>query len=141
MTLAVTYDDRAASHLLQRRLANIRGNVTQLRQMKLNENFSAECNNLTHDERTQLTVEWGHYTEEYILAVDDVRENYIIPSILQVVDVKKTFLRFFFILVACFAFLTFCLFSKRFFKVGKVQSGKHVNKKHFQNNSNEIAQY
>ena len=95
MTLAVTYDDRAATHLLQRRLANIRGNVTQLRQMKLNENFSAECNNLTHDERTQLTVEWGHYTEEYILAVDDVRENYIIPSILQVVDVKKNVFTFF----------------------------------------------
>jgi len=31
------------------------------------------------------------------------------------------------------------LFSKRFFKnVGKVHSGKQVNKKHFQNNSNEI---
>jgi len=140
MTLAVTYDDRAAAHLQQRRLANIRGNVTQLRQMKLNENFSAECNNLTHDERTQLTVEWGHYTEEYILAVDDVRENYIIPSILQVVDVKKRFYVFF-ILVACFAFLTFFLIFQTFFKVGKVQSGKHVNKKHFQNNSNEIAQY
>jgi len=140
MTLAVTYDDRAAALLLQHRLANIRGNVTQLRQMKLNENFSAECNNLTHDERTQLTVEWGHYTEEYILAVDDVRENYIIPSILQVVDVKNVF-TFFFILVAGFAFLTFFYFPNVFFKVGKVQSGKHVNKKHFQNNSNEIAQY
>ena len=139
MTLAVTYDDRAAALLLQHRLANIRGNVTQLRQMKLNENFSAECNNLTHDERTQLTVEWGHYTEEYILAVDDVRENYIIPSILQVVDVKNVFTFFYFGRGFC-VFNVF-LFSKRFFKVGKVQSGKHVNKKHFQNNSNEIAQY
>jgi len=40
-----------------------------------------------------------------------------------------------------FTFLTFFLFSKRFiFKknVGKVQSGKHINKKHFQNNNNEI---
>ena len=40
-----------------------------------------------------------------------------------------------------FTFLTFFLFSKRFlfFKnVGKVQSGKQINDKHFQNNSNEI---
>jgi len=32
-------------------------------------------------------------------------------------------------------FLTFFLFLKN---VGKVQSGKQINKKHFQNNSNEI---
>ena len=34
----------------------------------------------------------------------------------------------------------FFLFSKRilFKNVGKVQSGKQINKKHFQNNSNEI---
>jgi len=38
-------------------------------------------------------------------------------------------------------FITFFLFSKRFFifkNVGKVQSGKQINKKHFQNNSNDI---
>jgi len=36
-------------------------------------------------------------------------------------------------------FLTFFDFPKVFFKnVGKVQSGKQINKKHFQNNSNEI---
>jgi len=42
-------------------------------------------------------------------------------------------------------FLTFLKlffkFSKRFFyfkNVGKVQSGKQINKKHFQNSSNEI---
>jgi len=130
MTLAVTYDDRAAAHLLQRRLANIRGNVTQLRQMKLNENFSAECNNLTHDERTQLTVEWGHYTEEYILAVDDVRENYIIPSILQVVDVKKRFYVFF-ILVACFAFLTFFYFPNVFLKLAKFRAASMLTRSTF----------
>jgi len=40
-----------------------------------------------------------------------------------------------------FTFLTFFLFSKRFLflkNVGKIQSGKEINKKHFQNNSNEI---
>jgi len=54
------------------------------------------------------------------------------------IDVKKRFLRF-----LCWSrflrLLTF-FFSKRFYlkNVGKVQSGKHINKKHFQNNSNEI---
>jgi len=55
---------------------------------------------------------------------------------------KKTFFNVFFILVTFFTFLTLFLFSKRFFYfkkiVGKVQSGKQINKKHFQNNSNEI---
>jgi len=39
-------------------------------------------------------------------------------------------------------FFNVFLISKRFFiflkNVGKVQSGKQINKKHFQNNSNEI---
>jgi len=34
-----------------------------------------------------------------------------------------------------FIFQTFFIFKKN---VGKVQSGKQINKKHFQNNSNEI---
>jgi len=51
---------------------------------------------------------------------------------LHVIDVKKRFLRFF----------NFGHVFKRFFyflkNVGKVQSGKQINKKHFRNNSNEI---
>jgi len=46
-------------------------------------------------------------------------------------DVKKNF----------FYFGHVFLFSKCFFyfkRVGKVQSGKQINKKHFQNNSNEM---
>jgi len=43
---------------------------------------------------------------------------------------KKKFLRFLF----WSRFLTFFIFKN----VGKVQSGKQVNKKHFQNNNNEI---
>ena len=50
----------------------------------------------------------------------------------------KTFFNVFFILVTFFTFFNVFLFSKRFYKVGKVQSGKQINKKHFQNNSNEI---
>jgi len=56
------------------------------------------------------------------------------------IDVKKTFLRF--LLWSRFnVFLMFFLFFKRFLflkNFGKVQSGKQINEKHFQNNSNEI---
>jgi len=47
----------------------------------------------------------------------------------------------FFILVAFFYVFNVFLFTKRFLSlknVGKIQSGKQINKKHFQNNSNEI---
>jgi len=54
--------------------------------------------------------------------------------------VKNVFLRFFHILVTFFTFLTFFYFLDVFYlkNVGKVHSGKQINKKHFQNNSNEI---
>jgi len=51
---------------------------------------------------------------------------------------------FFFILVAFFTFCNVFYFPKVFLfyillkNVGKVQSGKQINKKHFRNNSNEI---
>jgi len=54
----------------------------------------------------------------------------------ECIDVKKRF--YVFILVT---FLKCFLISKRFLflkNVGKVQSSKLINKKHFQNNSNEI---
>jgi len=53
---------------------------------------------------------------------------------------KKRFFTFFSYFGHVFMFLTFFYFPKVFFKknVGKVQSGKQINKKHFQNNSNEI---
>ena len=53
---------------------------------------------------------------------------------------QKRFLRFF-IMVTFFTLCNVFLFSKRFLilkNVGKVQSGKQIYKKHFQNNSNEI---
>jgi len=56
---------------------------------------------------------------------------------------KKTFLTFFLFWSRFYVF-NFFLFKKTFSylkNVGKVQSGKQINKKHFQNNSNEIAQY
>jgi len=55
-------------------------------------------------------------------------------------NVKINFFTFF-ILVTFLTFFNVFLFSKRFFifkNVGKFQSGNQINKKHFQNNSNEI---
>ena len=51
---------------------------------------------------------------------------------------KKRFYVFFYILVTFFTFFYFPNFFYFFKNVGKVQSGKQINKKHFQNNSNEI---
>jgi len=54
---------------------------------------------------------------------------------------KQTFLRFFYFGPVSFTFLTLFFIFQTFFilkNVGKVQSSKQVNKKHFQNNSNEI---
>jgi len=54
----------------------------------------------------------------------------------------KNVFHVFYILVTIFTFLTFIYFKKRFYfyfkKRCKVESGKQINKKHFQNNSNEI---
>jgi len=60
---------------------------------------------------------------------------------MRTIDVKNVFYVFYFGHVFTFLrFLTFFIFQTFFiFKnVGKVQSGKQINKKHFQNNSNEI---
>ena len=48
-----------------------------------------------------------------------------------IIDVKNVFLRFFNVF---FIFQTFFILKN----VSKVQSGKQINKKHFQNSSNEI---
>jgi len=61
------------------------------------------------------------------------------------IDEKKTFLRFFKfcsrfcvfnVFLFCSRFLRFNVFFN-FPNVGKVQTGKQINKKHFQNNSNK----
>jgi len=53
---------------------------------------------------------------------------------------RKNVFNVFFILVTFVTFLTFFYFPNFLFlkSVGKVQSGKQINKKHFQNNNNEI---
>jgi len=68
----------------------------------------------------------------------------IIPVLVDLEDnmldrCKKNFFTF---LVTFFTFLTFFYFPNVFLllkkNVGKIQSGKQINKKHFQNNSNKI---
>jgi len=61
-------------------------------------------------------------------------------AITPFIDVKNVFLRFFKFWSRSFTFLTFFYFPNVFYlkNVGKVQSGKQINKKHFQNNNNEI---
>jgi len=56
----------------------------------------------------------------------------------QSIDVKNVF-TFFLFWSRFFTFVTFFIFQKFLFlkNVGKVQSGKQIHKKHFQNNSKE----
>ena len=85
LRFAMTYDVRANElmhhHILDTQLQR---NVTELRNMMYENDFDETCNNLTLDERTELTLKWGHETEIFILTVDEIRERYVIPSILQV---------------------------------------------------------
>jgi len=58
----------------------------------------------------------------------------------EIIDVKTFF--YVFLFWSRFTFLTFCFYFPNVFfifkNVGKVQSGKEINKKQFQSNSNEI---
>jgi len=54
------------------------------RALIFSEEFSEICTNLTDSERTELALRWGDDTETIILILDDVRENLLIRSILQV---------------------------------------------------------
>jgi len=60
----------------------------------------------------------------------------LLLNVVSAVDVKTFFTFFLF----WSRFLTFFYFPNVFYlkNVDKVQSGKQINKKHFQNNSNEI---
>ena len=62
-----------------------------------------------------------------------VRKSVIL---VRIIDVKNIF--YVFLVTFLTFFDVFFYFSNVFKNVGKVQSGKQINKKHFQNNSNEI---
>jgi len=70
----------------------------------------------------------------------DVVKVKSLPGVLESIDAKKRFLRLFYFGHVFTFFNVFFIFQTFLFlkNVGKVQSGKQINKKHFQNNSNEI---
>jgi len=82
---AKTYDVKAAQ-LLDRRIFNtwLQLNISELRAMILDTGFVEMCNNLTDDQRTELTLKWADGIQLYIITIDQLRGSYVIPSILQV---------------------------------------------------------
>jgi len=85
LSFAKRYDARV-SKLLEQRVYNttMQRKITQLRNMILDEDFIEMCNNLTVDERTELTLKWADDVQLFILTVDELRGSFVIPSILQV---------------------------------------------------------
>jgi len=63
-----------------------------------------------------------------------VRRKTLQEFVVLIIDVKKRFLYFFYFGHVFFTFLTFFIFQTFFYlkNVDKVQSGKQINKKHFQ---------
>jgi len=102
LMFAMSYDGDSAQ-LLDRRIfeTSIHRNVTEMRKMMRRAGFDEICTmmrragfdeictNLTQDERTELSLRWGHDMEDFILTVDEVREDILIPSILQVNSVIR----------------------------------------------------
>ena len=86
LKFASTYD-AYAGELLDERIFDtwLQRNVTELREMILEEDFVEMCINLTDEERTRLTRKWADDVQLYILTVDELRGSFIIPSILQVI--------------------------------------------------------
>jgi len=99
-----------------------------------------------------LLTLWNVWLDVLLLSISDyltLKQSLRIDPHLHIyrveavgIDVKTFFLLFYFGHV--FTFFNVLYFPNVFLSlknVGKVQSGKQINNKHFQNNSNEIAQY
>jgi len=85
LKFGMTYDAKAAQLLNQRVFDTfVQRNITDMQEMMHSKGFDELCNNLTEAERKELSIKWGHETAVYILTIDDIREHYIIPAILQV---------------------------------------------------------
>lgn len=97
LTFAMTYDDKAAQLLNQHIFdTSLQRNVTELWDMMHEKDFDEMCKNLTQEERIELSMKWGDDMAwgddmtwgddmaTYILTIDDIREDYVIDSILQV---------------------------------------------------------
>jgi len=85
LNFAKTYDANV-DRLLNQRIFNtsMERNVTELRDKILDHEFVEKCSNLTDDQRTKLTLKWADDIQLYILAVDELRGSFVIPSILEV---------------------------------------------------------
>jgi len=67
------------------------------------------------------------------LAIFNAKTQVTFTFVIFIIDVKRFYV---FLFWSLFTLLTFFLFSKRFLflkNVGKVRSGKQINKKHFEN--------
>jgi len=85
LNFAMTYDTYTKQLLHEHIYSNsMQHNVTELRDMILDEDFNDRCNNMTDVERTETVVKWADLVLHYILTVDKLRSSHIIPSILQV---------------------------------------------------------
>ena len=85
LKFAMTYDSYA-QELLNEHIysSSVQRNITELRDMILDEGFDERCNNMTDVERTEMIVKWADLVQHCILTVDELRSSHIIPSILQV---------------------------------------------------------
>jgi len=85
MKFAKTYDPNVGKLINDRIFSTwLQHNITELRNMILDQDFVGMCRNLTNKRRTDLTLEWGYDMQLYILTIDELRGSFIIPSILKV---------------------------------------------------------
>jgi len=86
LKFAKTYDAYAGKLLNQRIVHTwLQQNVTELRDMILDDNFVEMCQNLTDVRRKNLTLKWADDVQLYILNLDELRGSFVLPSILQVI--------------------------------------------------------
>jgi len=85
LKFAKTYDAYAGK-LLNERIVHtwLQQNVSELRDMILDDNFVEMCQNLTDLRRKELTLKWADDVQLYILNLDELRGSFVLPSILQV---------------------------------------------------------
>ena len=89
LNLAMTYDEYTGE-VLNRHILNtgVPSNVSEIRNMMYDENFVEMCNNLTKEERTKLTLKWAEDTATFVITIDAIRATYVIPSVMQVDQIK-----------------------------------------------------
>ena len=83
--VAMAYDAVAAEELNRHIFStHVPSRVQQMRRLIYDENFVEICNNMTAEQRTNLTLKWAEDTAFLVMTTDAVSEKYIFPSILRV---------------------------------------------------------